>query len=394
MKSITIPAMCWRCCWKAAPWPQPDVTPIGDGLKAIGISLVVYGVMKALVDLMRADDQKRKKQPPAKVPKPRTTRQREGEVKHDALLENLSAGHRPARHRRLRLDHRQRVLARPDPAPGGGGRRSLALVPVALDQKVKPPVTTGPTHSNTQPNQVRGSELPSASSAGRPRSRSAAAAAARSAPAARPGPPVAGGARTGASPSCRPRRHWPAAPITRRRDGVRRFQQGQDVLILGVVLRLRRRRRVPPGFQRPPVAAGATLPPCQVDDHLVLVQGRRHVEDVDQEPLGVAVDRLGPGHPPELSLLTPAAPGRGRAAPRLAVLPRTARPRAWGSAWGSGPGPPGPAPGGPARLVADRRGRSLTSFRGRTGGAWSRFRASATRTVAQMCLHGSPVGVK
>ena len=161
----------------------------------------------------------------------------------------------------------------------------------------------------------------------------------------------------------RPHRVDPAATgrgaITRRRDGVRRFQQGQDVLILGVVLRLRRRRRVPPGFQRPPVAAGATLPPCQVDDHLVLVQGRRHVEDVDQEPLGVAVDRLGPGHPPELSLLTPAAPGRGRAAPRLAVLPRTARPRGLGQPWGSGPRtararPPAARPGWSPTAAAGR----------------------------------------
>ena len=57
MKSIPIPvyaAVLLQGCSVA----QPDVTPIGDGLKAIGISLVVYGVIKALVRLVRADDRK------------------------------------------------------------------------------------------------------------------------------------------------------------------------------------------------------------------------------------------------------------------------------------------------------------------------------------------------
>ncbi len=53
---------------------QPDVTPIGDGLKAIGISLVVYGVIKALVRLVRADDRKA-------GPKPRTERRKTPDTK-------------------------------------------------------------------------------------------------------------------------------------------------------------------------------------------------------------------------------------------------------------------------------------------------------------------------
>ena len=68
MKSIPILA-CIAVLLGGCSVAQPDVTPIGDGLKAIGISLVVYGVMKALVDLMRADDRKLKNQPPTKAPK-------------------------------------------------------------------------------------------------------------------------------------------------------------------------------------------------------------------------------------------------------------------------------------------------------------------------------------
>ena len=77
MKSIPILA-CAAVLLGGCNVAQPDVTPIGDGLKAIGISLVVYGVMKALVDLMRADDRKLKRQPPTKAPKTRGTKQRGG----------------------------------------------------------------------------------------------------------------------------------------------------------------------------------------------------------------------------------------------------------------------------------------------------------------------------
>jgi hypothetical protein len=59
---------------------QPDFTPVGDGLKAIGISLVVYGVMKSLVELMRADEQKPKSQPPPKSRKSPGAKQAGGGV--------------------------------------------------------------------------------------------------------------------------------------------------------------------------------------------------------------------------------------------------------------------------------------------------------------------------
>lgn len=77
MKSIPILA-CVATLLGGCAVAQPDFTPVGDGLKAIGISMVVYGVMKALVDLVRADDQKPKSQPQQKSRKTRATRQSEG----------------------------------------------------------------------------------------------------------------------------------------------------------------------------------------------------------------------------------------------------------------------------------------------------------------------------
>ncbi|MEP6671427.1 MAG: hypothetical protein ABJF10_19855 [Chthoniobacter sp.] len=75
MKFIPIPA-CIAMLLQGCSVAQPDFTPIGDGLKAIGISLVVFGVMKVLVDLVRADDQKQKKsQPSPKSHKARGARQ-------------------------------------------------------------------------------------------------------------------------------------------------------------------------------------------------------------------------------------------------------------------------------------------------------------------------------
>jgi hypothetical protein len=67
MKSIPILA-CVAVLLAGCAVAQPDFTPIGDGLKAIGISLVVYGVMKALVDLVRTDDQNPKSPPRQKNP--------------------------------------------------------------------------------------------------------------------------------------------------------------------------------------------------------------------------------------------------------------------------------------------------------------------------------------
>ena len=59
------------------PQPQPDYTPFGDGMKAIGICLVVYGVVQALAELVMADDKKPKERPP-KRRKPRRNQNSEG----------------------------------------------------------------------------------------------------------------------------------------------------------------------------------------------------------------------------------------------------------------------------------------------------------------------------
>lgn len=37
---------------------QPDYTPFGDGMKAIGICLVVYGIVNALVALIQGENEK------------------------------------------------------------------------------------------------------------------------------------------------------------------------------------------------------------------------------------------------------------------------------------------------------------------------------------------------
>ena len=59
------------------PGSQPDYTPFGDGMKAIGICLVVYGVVQALAILVMADDKKPKERPP-KRRKPRRNQNSEG----------------------------------------------------------------------------------------------------------------------------------------------------------------------------------------------------------------------------------------------------------------------------------------------------------------------------
>ena len=58
---------------------QPDYTPFGDGMRAIGILLVVYGFVQSLTILVRAEDKKPKERPP-KRRKPRQDHEpKEGE---------------------------------------------------------------------------------------------------------------------------------------------------------------------------------------------------------------------------------------------------------------------------------------------------------------------------
>jgi hypothetical protein len=49
-------------CAKAT--PQPDLAPLGEGLKAIGICLVVTAVVRALTLLVLAGDKHPKGEPP------------------------------------------------------------------------------------------------------------------------------------------------------------------------------------------------------------------------------------------------------------------------------------------------------------------------------------------
>ena len=59
------------------PGSQPDYTPFGDGMRAIGISLVVFGVVQALASLVMAEDKKPKARPP-KRRKPRQDHEPKG----------------------------------------------------------------------------------------------------------------------------------------------------------------------------------------------------------------------------------------------------------------------------------------------------------------------------
>jgi hypothetical protein len=59
------------------PGSQPDYTPFGDGMRAIGISLVVYGVVQALASLVMAED-KKPKEPPPKLRRPRQNKRLKG----------------------------------------------------------------------------------------------------------------------------------------------------------------------------------------------------------------------------------------------------------------------------------------------------------------------------
>jgi hypothetical protein len=57
----------------------PDYTPIGDGLKAIGICLVVYGVVAALAELIK-DEQSAQKPTETKPPRKRKSSTRKEET--------------------------------------------------------------------------------------------------------------------------------------------------------------------------------------------------------------------------------------------------------------------------------------------------------------------------
>ena len=73
MKSISIPSvvallsMAFTGCGESG----PNYEPIGEGLKAIAISLVAFGVVGALADLIRAGEKPPDQPTP---PRPRRTR--------------------------------------------------------------------------------------------------------------------------------------------------------------------------------------------------------------------------------------------------------------------------------------------------------------------------------
>ena len=214
---------------------------------------------------------------------------------------------------------------------------------------------------------ARAGRRPIGPSAGRPRPRCASAAAGRSVPAAPPAPPGPSAGRTGACPATHARpppaprpshrpgpgrdRRWPdpmpdrlgsaasaspgCQPTSRPRTAtdiprvgrgpLGLIQQGQDQAVLGVVLDVRGPRRVVPGPQRAPLAGRLALAAGQVDDDLVLRQRGGDVQDVDQQPLAVAVDGLGPSR-------AGPAPRPGAGSGRLGLgpaVPRGMAPLAW-----------------------------------------------------------------
>jgi hypothetical protein len=57
----------------------PDLTPIGDGLKAIGICLVVYGVVAALADLIKEEQSNAKPTETKPARKRKSTSRKEDE---------------------------------------------------------------------------------------------------------------------------------------------------------------------------------------------------------------------------------------------------------------------------------------------------------------------------
>lgn len=75
MKSFTIAAVLAVGMWLAGCVPSgPDYAPIGEGLKAIAVALVAFGVVGALAELIRADNK----------PPPRTkSRRRRGDESNE-----------------------------------------------------------------------------------------------------------------------------------------------------------------------------------------------------------------------------------------------------------------------------------------------------------------------
>ena len=57
---------------------QPDYSPFADGMKAIGISLVVVAIVGALADLIMAEGKRPKNQPEHKSRKPRSRKPKGG----------------------------------------------------------------------------------------------------------------------------------------------------------------------------------------------------------------------------------------------------------------------------------------------------------------------------
>ena len=141
------------------------------------------------------------------------------------------------------------------------------------------------------------------------------------------------------------------------------------------------------GFKGPQSPAGPALAAGQVDDHLVLVEGRRDVEDVDQQAASCSGPPAwpGPGRAPDAAGTSPAtgpkpvdpwdeaAPDRGGAGPcgKWDALEGRGHAGRGRGPWGPGPGRwPGPAAGMPGR--AGGRGRARPGRRpgpaGRAGG--------------------------
>src|SRR5262245_37414795 len=71
------------------------------------------------------------------------------------------------------------------------------------------------------------------------------------------------------------------------------IEQRQDQAILRVVLNVGGMRGVISGSDGPTLAGRFTLPPRQIDDHLVLRERSGNIEHVDQQPFGVPIDGLG-----------------------------------------------------------------------------------------------------
>ena len=142
------------------------------------------------------------------------------------------------------------------------------------------------------------------------------------------------GTAPGRAGRCRPAAGSRAVAGTRCRAGGPRVhggsmmglvEQGQEQAVFGIILDVSGAGSIPPGAKRPPLAGRLALAASQVDDHLVMRLRGRDIQHVDQQPLGVAVDRLGAGRrligarPNLASARDPPIAGSGR---RPGALPR------------------------------------------------------------------------